>query len=174
MPSGLSDKDFCLQKIDSAIALLERLLDGDYPHLDSKRALKRILEVYNQEKERLLSLDDTAQPNTTLEYCRRINIILVRLKVFLGLLLRSSNIRNAFELYFPIKILSSELIDQTAAVVLSSEWNFSPFTYPVALPELPEFIFIGIPASECQNPLILPLAGHELGHVVWRTLERLQ
>ena len=130
--------------------------------------LKRILEVYNQEKERLLSLDDTAQPNTTLEYCRRINIILVRLKVFLGLLLRSSNIRNAFELYFPIKILSSELIDQTAAVVLSSEWNFSPFTYPVALPELPEFIFIGIPASECQNPLILPLAGHELGHVVWR------
>ena len=103
-----------------------------------------------------------------LEHCRRVNVDLVRFKVFLGLLLRSSNIRNAFELFFPIKILSLELLEPPTAVVLSSEWNFSPFTYPVALPELPEFIFIGIPASESQNPLILPLAGHELGHVVWR------
>jgi hypothetical protein len=53
-------------------------------------------------------------------------------------------------------------------VVLSSEWEFSPFIYPIALDELPEFVFIGIPASECHNPLIIPLAGHELGHVVWR------
>jgi hypothetical protein len=40
--------------------------------------------------------------------------------------------------------------------------------YPIAPSELKDFIFIGIPASECQNPLITPLAGHELGHVVWR------
>jgi hypothetical protein len=92
----------------------------------------------------------------------------VRLKRFLGLLLRSSNLRNAFEIYFPIKILSTELLEHNTCVVLSSEWEFSPFIYPVALDELPEFVFIGIPASECHNPLILPLAGHELGHVVWR------
>jgi hypothetical protein len=32
----------------------------------------------------------------------------------------------------------------------------------------PWAVNLGIPASESQNPLILPLAGHELGHVVWR------
>ena len=205
MSSDSLDKDFCLQKVDSAISMVERLIDGDYPHPDSKQALSRIIDVYRADRDLLLSMrwrrelgggarhaDDggrwrrelgggarqpsgfnncgegAAAQDTVLEHCRRVNINLVRFKAFLGLLLRSSNIRNAFELYFPIKILSLELLEQRTAVVLSSEWNFSPFTYPVALPELPEFIFIGIPASESQNPLILPLAGHELGHVVWR------
>jgi hypothetical protein len=168
MNSASFDKDFCVQKVDSAISMVERLIDGDYPHLDSRDALVRILEVYRKDRDLLLSIDPSAAHDTVLEYCRRVNINLVRFKAFLGLLLRSSNIRNAFELYFPIKILSLELLEQRTAVVLSSEWNFSPYTYPVALPELPEFIFIGIPASESQNPLILPLAGHELGHVVWR------
>lgn len=168
MNSDSFDKDFCIQKVDSAISMVDRLIDGDYPHIDSKEGLRRILEVYRKDSNLLLSLDSSVAQDTVLEYCRRVNINLVRFKAFLGLLLRSSNIRNAFELYFPIKILSLELLEQRTAVVLSSEWSFSPYTYPVALPELPEFIFIGIPASESQNPLILPLAGHELGHVVWR------
>jgi hypothetical protein len=29
------------------------------------------------------------------------------------------------------------------------------------------FVFIGLPASEAGNALIIPLAGHELGHSVW-------
>jgi hypothetical protein len=33
--------------------------------------------------------------------------------------------------------------------------------------DLPNFIFIGLPAPESSNPLLLPLAGHELGHSVW-------
>jgi hypothetical protein len=139
-------------------------------HLDQIRphGLVRILDVYQADRDLLLSIDPSAAQDTILEYCRRVNINLVRFKAFLGFLLRSSNIRNAFELYFPIKILALELLEQRTAIVLSSEWNFSPYTYPVALPELPEFIFIGIPASKSQNPLIMPLAGHELGHVVWR------
>jgi hypothetical protein len=168
MNSDSFDRDFCVEKIDSAISMVERLIDGDYPHPDSKEALIRIRSVYQDDRELLISIDASAAQDTILEYCRRANINLVRFKAFLGLLLRSSNIRNAFELYFPIKILSLELLEQPTAVVLSSEWSFSPYTYPVALAELPEFIFIGIPASESQNPLIMPLAGHELGHVVWR------
>jgi hypothetical protein len=168
MSSDSFDKDFCVQKVDSAISMVERLIDGDYPHRDSSEALLRILAVYQKDRDLLLSIDASVAQDTVLEHCRRVNINLVRFKAFLGLLLRSSNIRNAFELYFPIKILALELLEQPTAVVLSSEWSFSPYTYPVALAELPEFIFIGIPASESQNPLILPLAGHELGHVVWR------
>jgi hypothetical protein len=50
--------------------------------------------------------------------------------------------------------------------VLSSEWDYSPFTYP-EIAELPGFVLIGLPASESGNPLLIPLAGHELGHAVW-------
>jgi hypothetical protein len=32
---------------------------------------------------------------------------------------------------------------------------------------LPGFVFIGFPAPESGNPLVVPLAGHELGHAVW-------
>lgn len=34
--------------------------------------------------------------------------------------------------------------------------------------ELPNFVVIGLPASESFNSLIIPAAGHELGHTVWR------
>jgi hypothetical protein len=167
-PPGFIDKDFCSQKLDAVINLVRRLLADDYPHKDSEKALRKILEFYEQERALLESIDETAQLNTILEFCRRININIVLLKPFIGLLLRSSNLRNAFEIYFPIKVLAAELLDEETCVVLSSEWAFSPFTYPVALEQLPKFVFIGVPASECHNPLVIPLAAHELGHVVWR------
>ena len=148
--------------------MVERLLDGEHPHDDSRIALTKLKDVYKADRERLLSLDEAAKDDTVLEHCRHANVNLVRLKKFVGFLLRSTNIRNAFELYFPIRLLATEVLGKAAPVVLGSEWEFSPYTYPAALDELPDFIFIGIPASECQNPLILPLAGHELGHVVWR------
>lgn len=162
------DRDLCLQKLDSAVAVVRRLIDGDHPHRDSHEALEQILSVYSSERRRLTGLDETAQSDTVLEVCRRINIKLARLTIFLGLLLRSTNVRNAFESYFPIRILATQLFTPRARIVVGSEWHFAPYTYPLTLDELQEFIFIGIPASECDNPLILPLAGHELGHVVWR------
>jgi len=33
--------------------------------------------------------------------------------------------------------------------------------------ELPKFVLIGVPAFESSNPLLISLAGHELGHNVW-------
>jgi hypothetical protein len=61
------------------------------------------------------------------------------------------------------------LLGDNTKLVLSSEWMFSPFTLTQVFPELPEFVFIGIPASESGNALIVPSTGHELGHPVWRT-----
>jgi hypothetical protein len=162
------DKDFCGQKLDEVINLIRRLLVGDYPHKDSKHALKNILDSFKEQRRLLDSLDETAERDTILGFCLEVNINIVLYKPFIGLLLRSSNLRNAFEIYFPIKMLAAELLGEDTRVVLSSEWEFSPFTYPVAPQELSKFVFIGVPASECHNPLIIPLAAHELGHVVWR------
>ena len=32
---------------------------------------------------------------------------------------------------------------------------------------MPGFVLIGLPAQESSNPLLMPLAGHEMGHIVW-------
>ena len=39
------------------------------------------------------------------------------------------------------------------------------------LPELPNFVLVGGPAPESGNVLIVPLAGHEIGHWAWGKLD---
>jgi hypothetical protein len=92
MISGRHERDFCDQKLSLVIGAIERLLAGDYPHNDSKDALKQILIVYENDRMLLRKIDTAAQLDTVLEFCRRINIRIVRLKTFLGLLIRSSNL----------------------------------------------------------------------------------
>jgi hypothetical protein len=62
----------------------------------------------------------------------------------------------------------TELIGDKARLLISSEWDFVPFTYPMSLDLLPNFVLVGGPAPEAGNVLITPLAGHELGHSLWR------
>ncbi|MFN7967150.1 MAG: hypothetical protein U0V87_15815 [Acidobacteriota bacterium] len=85
----------------------------------------------------------------------------------LGFVARSTSIRNAFEIYGPILRLTRSALGSDKRLILSSEWEYSPFTY-VGIQELPEYLLIGLPAPESANPLLLPIAGHELGHSVWR------
>ncbi len=64
--------------------------------------------------------------------------------------------------------MARALIGPKAKVIVSSEWDFSPLTYPLTVTVLPDYVLIGMPSSESSNSLILPLAGHELGHSVWQ------
>jgi hypothetical protein len=86
----------------------------------------------------------------------------------LGFALRSTNTRNAFEFFVPLVRIAQKVLKRETKLILSSEWDYSPFTYPFVFAELPNFVLIGLPASESENPLIIPLAGHELGHSVWK------
>ncbi|WP_342362618.1 hypothetical protein [Terrarubrum flagellatum] len=43
-----------------------------------------------------------------------------------------------------------------------------PFAIPQGIDDLPQYVFIGLPAFESHNALLLPLAAHELAHAVWR------
>lgn len=83
----------------------------------------------------------------------------------LGFLLRSTNTRNAFEVCGPLQRLISQFLSGRK-LVLSSEWQFAPFTEDYQ--GFGNFVFIGFPASEANNPLLFPLAAHEFGHPVWR------
>jgi len=169
MSSAPLEKEFCIQKLNAVLALINKLLESEFPHPDTKAALDTLQTVFSTELNRLTSLSDKLSLDTTLGYCLDANVRIVKLQLFLGMLIRSSNLRNAFEMFFPIKILARQMLTPDhAKLILSSEWHFSPFTYPVSPEELPGFIFIGFPASESQNALLIPLAAHELGHVIWR------
>jgi hypothetical protein len=86
----------------------------------------------------------------------------------LGFILRSTNVRNAFEVYVPLRRLVQQIVGADAHLITSSEWNFIPFTYPMSLDELPNYVLVGSPAHESGDVLIVPLAGHEIGHSAWR------
>src|SRR3546814_3823673 len=72
---------------------------------------------------------------------------------------------------FPIKRLVETAVSPDARLIMSSEWKFVPFTYPMTLDWLPGFALVGGPAPESDNVLIVPLAGHERGHSAWRSTQ---
>ena len=84
----------------------------------------------------------------------------------LGFILRSTDVRNAFEVYGPLLRLARQLLGGNTKLLLSSEWHFPPFTF-IGYGHLPDFVLIGLPATESESPFLLPAAGHELGHSVW-------
>lgn len=91
----------------------------------------------------------------------------------LGILQRSSSLRISFELAAAVRrmcltILKSDPNLQTRQfmVICASEWDYSPIYYPkFDLQE--DMILLGLPASESDNALMLPIMAHEVGHAFW-------
>ena len=152
---------------------VNRLDQCEFPYQHSQAALHRIREVFEKKLAIIEKLDSQSDPAVVKQVCK---LSLHELFVYvplLGFILRSTNVRNAFKVFGPLLRLSRQILEpgvdkqnQSTRLVLSSEWDYSPFVYG-EIPELPGFVLIGLPAPESANPLLLPLAGHELGHSLW-------
>jgi hypothetical protein len=116
--------------------------------------------------EQLASASGAVSPGTIRAACTGALNGIIHYLPLLGFLLRSTNVRNGFEIYAPLLSLARQLLGKEIKLVISSEWDYSPFTY-TSIPYLPGFVLIGLPAPESANPLLVPLAGHELGHSIW-------
>ena len=162
------DVDFIRQKIRSVLRQIKQLQSSDFPYQESNTALKLLAELYQKELLRLDSLDPGDSKDVRQQVCANANSSIVRYYHVLGFILRSTNVRNAFEIYDPLLDLCQTVYGSTAKLIVSSEWDFSPFTYPAVTADLPDLMFIGLPSTEAGNSLLVPLAGHELGHSVWR------
>ena len=150
------------------MAEINRIEGSEFPYQHSADCVNETKDVFTGHREVL----DQITPSTDagmVEYACNAAAADVRSCLdLLGFLLRSTNVRNAFEAYGPLlRMTAKALGSDNTRLVISSEWNFSPFTY-VGFDHLPEAVLIGLPASESSNPLLLPLAGHELGHNAWR------
>lgn len=168
MISPLSNIDAARQKIKFVLAQITNLAASDFPCKEPQEALSLLSALYQQDLNTLASLTSESGADVANAVCTHCNTRIVRFKPILGFLLRSTNVRNSFEIYEPILDLAKKFLGEDAKLVLSSEWQYSPLTYPAVFKELPNFVFIGLPASESNNALVVPLAGHELGHSVWR------
>jgi hypothetical protein len=165
-------------RILSALEEISELEGCEFPYRHSRDALleiKQIFEVYQERLEQLNTLGEKAAPDLALT-CSLSLRELFRCLPLLGFILRSTAVRNAFEVFRPFLDILRKAIEpkigkdesQKRKLVLSSEWTYSPLIYH-EIPVLPGYAFIGLPSSESDNPLLIPLSGHELGHSVWTT-----
>lgn len=155
------------QKLRALVRQIGELNSSEFPHEDGKAALDLILKCIEVDINRGKQIPNSASTALLHSYFSQTNLNTYNLLPVLGFILRSTNVRNSFEFFDPLKRLALALLGPKAKLILSSEWEFSPMTYPMCISQLPNFILIGLPASESENALIIPLAGHELGHTVW-------
>jgi hypothetical protein len=160
--------DYVRRKVSSVFAQIHAIECADFPYSDPKRALAALRSALDVRLEELDNAVTEGDLTEITNICKNINYKIVELHSILGFLLRATNIRTQFEIFEPIRELAHMLLDYTPGVILSSEWEFSPFTFPFVSEDLNDFVFIGLPASEASSALVLPLAGHELGHSIWR------
>src|SRR5205807_4739983 len=150
------------------------LAESEFPYPGSKLALERLIQFFTARLATLNSFDASSDQGVVRQTCALdLQHQFTYLPLF-GFILRSTNVRNAFEVFRPLLRLAGDIREPGVAknarkteLVLSSEWDYSPFVYR-EMPELPGFVMIGSPSPESANPLLVPLAGHELGHSIWR------
>jgi hypothetical protein len=163
--------DHARHRLSAALEEIDRLKQSEFPYSHSREALGVVESLLRKQRYNLDQLLPTAPTELVQTECM---LSLDRLFLYLpilGFILRSTNTRNAFEICGPLLRLSRQVLGPATKLIVSSEWEYSPFTFsPMAA--LPNFVLIGLPASESSNPLLLPLAGHELGHRLW-TIEGL-
>lgn len=155
------------RRIASFIEQIDVLAESSFPHDDGQNVLKTI-RVQFLELVRLVDLPPTASDDLADRVCIHVAEVISEYTEILGLVLRSTNVRNAFELHYVLKAMVEKVLGQPTDMLISSEWAFVPFTYPVGIDLLPGVVLIGSPAPESENALIVPLAGHEIGHSAWR------
>lgn len=154
-------------KIEQFIYHLDRVASGGFPHNDGKSALDDIRGVFERLREKLKAIPEETDDALVVQYFREVRDQVEVYTRILGIILRSTNLRNNFEIYHPLKRLSKLFLGEDVRLLISSEWEFIPFTYPMNIRDVPNLILVGSPATEAQNLLVTPLAGHEIGHSIW-------
>ena len=146
---------------------IDAVLDVDFPvdsGRDALKKLRQVFEKFDREIDRVRQLDESL----VRDIARNTNRKIFHSLPIVGFILRSTNVRNAFEFLEPLQDIARQVLQGKPELLLSSEWDYIPFAYPQTLEDFKSFVLIGMPASEAGSAFLLPLAGHELGHAVWR------
>jgi len=159
--------EFAKSRFDAAIAEIQRLKHYEFPYPHIQDALDSLERLFCDRRVKLDTIVPALKPEVAKNACQQSLQFLFRFTPYLGFVVRSTNVRNAFELYPPLMRLARSALGATTKLLMSSEWDYSPFVY-LPQKELADFVLIGVPAYESANALLTPLSGHELGHSIWK------
>lgn len=164
----ISVLDATRSKVEHALQRVRGLRSPTPAQSDVDKALSEIENALVIHRDNLNALAANAPDVAVVAgHCQVTLGELYRFLSSLGFLHRAQHPCNPFEAYAPLRRLARLVIGGDTHIVISSEWDFSPHTI-VSLHGLPDFVFVGLPASESDNAFLLPLAGHEFGHSLWR------
>lgn len=157
------------ERLKAVLGLVTSIREYDFPFDDSKEVLEEIDELIQNWIEQLQDqITPSTNPQVVRTFCERASDYIGTSLPVLGLIVRSAEPIGALELHWPLKQLTRDALrDPKAKLIISSDWTYSPFTLtPIQLEK--DIVLVGMPMSESNNALVAPLAGHELGHNIWR------
>jgi hypothetical protein len=155
-----------LIKLDATIKLAQEFSASIFPHGDSAYAVKQLLGQLDLVRNKLRAAEtDQLVKAAQLQAAVIISDVLETL----GIIANSANVRNAFEVHGPVLELARMLLENVdVRLILTFEWKYMPYALPVIPGDMiKDIVVIGLPASEASNALVLPMVGHELGHLLW-------
>ena len=158
--------DFTIRKIEAVKNTISKIKECEFPYVHSKEAVINIETIFDDLANNLESVKNLSNKELVPDICSRSLEKLYECLPLLGFILRSTEVRNAFEIHGPLLRLSQKILGNDTKLVISSEWDYYPYMYH-NIPGMQGYVLIGLPSSESSNPLLIPLAGHELGHGLW-------
>jgi hypothetical protein len=147
---------------------LTNISRSEFLPVSTNNALKAVGSEILRLEEILREVSGYSEQIYLVQHATLVNQKIYSLTNYLGVLLRSTNLRNAFEAHFAFEEMSRKFIGEDDKLIISSEWDSTPFYIPSPPAVLDGYVFIGMPAFASRNALLLPLAAHELGHAIWR------
>ncbi|MFN3152113.1 hypothetical protein [Bremerella sp.] len=158
---------FAKERTSAVLREIQRLKQIDFPYGHSHAGLAEIELIFQDRLNSLNEITADNHPSVVRAACLESLKAIANNLPYLGFILRSTDFRNSFETFGPLLRLARKILGKHIKLVVSSEWTYSPHILR-ATQSLPNFVLMGLPASESANPLLIPLAGHELGHTAWQ------
>lgn len=160
--------DSTLEKVDHVIDRIHSVRRSSLLQPDAADALTAIAEKFQLRRKELEDfIKDPPASAVIANHCDIILSELFRYLPHIGFLHRARHPSNPFEVHGPLRRLATEAIGDDVRLIISSEWEFSPYTHS-SMGDIPNFVLLGLPASEAENALLAPIAGHEFGHPIWK------
>ena len=100
---------------------------ADYAYADGQAALS-ILQGRTRAAITRIKDKENLSVNTLNSVLRDANFLLIIATYIVGIIIRSTSVRNGFELYAPFLDICHRLLGDDARLILSSEWQYVPFT----------------------------------------------
>jgi hypothetical protein len=106
--------DYAIKRYVSTLKEIERLKESEFPYTHSSDALLELERVFQRELDALRKLTPAVTEMVRKNSCAQSLYALFLYTPILGLILRSTNARNAFEVYYPLLRLARTLLGDSA------------------------------------------------------------